>query len=353
MFTALKPDGKVIFNQCEISENRIVYHLTAQTCAAAGSMPCQIRLYGYDDELLLSPRFSIEVLPSVYSDGDVIESSEEFTALTALVTDAGELIDSLRQSLTDGDFIPQISVGSVETLPAGSFARVEITGAKESPVLNFAIPQGEVGTNEELIPDTEFSLSSTRPVQNKLITAALAEKADKAETELSIGKMVEKEVFSETLSNFVELEEFGNKLAQKVDKAEGKGLSSNDYTTAEKQKLAGIAANANNYTLPDGGVSTAKIANYAVSTAKIANNAVSKSLTVSLAAANWSGNKQTVTATGVTASNTVIVTPAPASLLAYAEAQVRCTAQAANSLTFQCEEVPETALTVNVTCINK
>ena len=30
----------------------------------------------------------------------------------------------------------------------------------------------------------------------------------------------------------------------------GKGLSSNDYTTAEKEKLAGIANSANNYTLP-------------------------------------------------------------------------------------------------------
>lgn len=33
-------------------------------------------------------------------------------------------------------------------------------------------------------------------------------------------------------------------LANKVDKADGKGLSTNDYTTAEKSKLSGIAANA-------------------------------------------------------------------------------------------------------------
>jgi hypothetical protein len=39
-------------------------------------------------------------------------------------------------------------------------------------------------------------------------------------------------------------------LAGKVSAESGKGLSSNDYTTAEKQKLAGIAANANNYVHP-------------------------------------------------------------------------------------------------------
>lgn len=36
----------------------------------------------------------------------------------------------------------------------------------------------------------------------------------------------------------------------KVDKVTGKGLSTNDYTTADKNKLSGIAENANNYSLP-------------------------------------------------------------------------------------------------------
>ena len=39
-------------------------------------------------------------------------------------------------------------------------------------------------------------------------------------------------------------------LALKVDKVEGKQLSTNDYTTSEKNKLQGIATNANNYTHP-------------------------------------------------------------------------------------------------------
>lgn len=39
-------------------------------------------------------------------------------------------------------------------------------------------------------------------------------------------------------------------IGGKVDKVNGKGLSTNDYTTAEKQKLANIANGANNYTLP-------------------------------------------------------------------------------------------------------
>lgn len=40
------------------------------------------------------------------------------------------------------------------------------------------------------------------------------------------------------------------KIANKVDKVESKQLSTEDYTTAEKTKLSGIADNANNYTHP-------------------------------------------------------------------------------------------------------
>jgi len=41
-----------------------------------------------------------------------------------------------------------------------------------------------------------------------------------------------------------------SELSNKVDKVNGKGLSTNDYTTAEKNKLSGIEANANNYSHP-------------------------------------------------------------------------------------------------------
>ena len=39
-------------------------------------------------------------------------------------------------------------------------------------------------------------------------------------------------------------------LGTKVDKVTGKGLSTEDYTTAEKTKLGTVAENANNYSLP-------------------------------------------------------------------------------------------------------
>mgnify|MGYP000493176220 CR=1 FL=1 len=46
-----------------------------------------------------------------------------------------------------------------------------------------------------------------------------------------------------------DLSSIKNQLSNKVDKVSGKGLSTNDYTTEEKQKLAGIAAQANKTTV--------------------------------------------------------------------------------------------------------
>lgn len=62
----------------------------------------------------------------------------------------------------------------------------------------------------------------------------------------------------------------------------------------------------------------------------------------------WTNNTQSVAVAGVTASNLVFAAPAPDSHDAYAKAGVRCTAQGAGTLTFQCEAVPTEALTVNI-----
>lgn len=73
--------------------------------------------------------------------------------------------------------------------------------------------------------------------------------------------------------------------------------------------------------------------------------------TATLSTSGWSSGTQTVTVNGVTANSTVIVSPAAASFEAYCKAMVRCTAQAANSLTFTAKTTPTAALTVNVIII--
>ena len=69
---------------------------------------------------------------------------------------------------------------------------------------------------------------------------------------------------------------------------------------------------------------------------------------LTLPAAGWSGGSITVSAEGVTASNHVIVAPSPASRDAYINADVRCTAQGAGTLTFEAAATPQANIGVNV-----
>lgn len=75
-------------------------------------------------------------------------------------------------------------------------------------------------------------------------------------------------------------------------------------------------------------------------------------ITITLAAGSWSSLTQTVTASGVTSSNTVIVSPSSGSHNAYCEAGVYCSGQTSGKLTFKCNEKPAVALTVNVLIIS-
>lgn len=70
--------------------------------------------------------------------------------------------------------------------------------------------------------------------------------------------------------------------------------------------------------------------------------------TVTLAAASWVNQEQTVSVTGVTANSTVVVAPSPANQAAYGEAGVCCNAQTSGKLTFKCEDTPTSDLSVNV-----
>ena len=73
-----------------------------------------------------------------------------------------------------------------------------------------------------------------------------------------------------------------------------------------------------------------------------------KERTATLSSSGWSNLQQTVSVDGVTADNTVIPVAAPASYMPYLENSVRCVAQAAGNLTFQCATVPTANVSVNI-----
>ena len=136
----------------------------------------------------------------------------------------------------------------------------------------------ETGANKTIV-DSTLSTTSTNPVQNKVINTALSGKANtththkiadvtnlqttldgKASTDpatQSANGLMSKEDKTKLdgisanateirLSDMEDnLRNMATDLGNKVDAVDGKGLSTNDYTTAEKNKLSGIAEGAN------------------------------------------------------------------------------------------------------------
>ena len=117
--------------------------------------------------------------------------------------------------------------------------------------------------------DSALSSTSENPVQNKVINTALAGKVDTVSGKgLSSNDYTDAEktklagiaegatavtvdsALSATSENPVQNKVVKSALDGKVDTVSGKGLSTEDYTTAEKTKLAGIETGANAYTLP-------------------------------------------------------------------------------------------------------
>lgn len=86
VFTAKKPDGKVVFNNCSINDCVIVYDFTEQTVAAVGLVDCEIILYGTGGKQLTSASFNIIVEDTIYDTETEIESTDEYNALADLIS---------------------------------------------------------------------------------------------------------------------------------------------------------------------------------------------------------------------------------------------------------------------------
>ena len=83
----------------------------------------------------------------------------------------------------DTGITPQLSIGSVTTLTAGSAATATLTGTAAAPVLNLGIPKGAdgaAGSAASITVDNTLSTTSTNPIQNKVVTQALNEESTRA-----------------------------------------------------------------------------------------------------------------------------------------------------------------------------
>lgn len=109
-----------------------------------------------------------------------------------------------------------------------------------------AIKQAKSYTDTTVTAEQTRAENAEQKLTSDLASEVTRAKGAESANATAIANEVERATgVEETLnSNITQLQ------TQKVDKVEGKGLSTNDYTTPEKNKLAAIEAEANKYVLP-------------------------------------------------------------------------------------------------------
>lgn len=86
VFSAVKPDGTTIWNDCTISWDVVIYDFTEQTTAALGVTNCEIQIYDPHGALLTSASFLLLVEDGA-SNRSAVVSSDEFGQLRDMIAD--------------------------------------------------------------------------------------------------------------------------------------------------------------------------------------------------------------------------------------------------------------------------
>ena len=298
VFRAKKPSGAVLYNNCVVDDGKIEYTITSQTVAEKGVFPCEIQIIGADNKVIYTPCITLNVTENLYSDTEV-ESSNEFTELenalnkipslevinskytkpeggipkadlaqdvqnslnkanTALqehqslaayrTAEAQDLIDNTKQDkLIAGDNITIAADGKTISSTSG--------GAKAFFLNVFVITETEVVTNKtyaeikaaidagDIIYITDKNGIVYVPQVAKTGTEIeLLWVEERSNSTLCWSAIVNSEnAWSVTVHDLVNTDKLAFELnylgEHKVDKITGKGLSTNDYTYADKAKV--------------------------------------------------------------------------------------------------------------------
>lgn len=179
---------------------------------------------------------------------DALSGSFDTTAIEGNIQDVA---DDLAQEILDrtqADTTINNSVSSLSNRVKVNEDKLTIINGNESTTGSIAnaIKQAKSYTDTTVTAEQTRAEAAEQKLTSDLASEVTRAKGAESANATAIANEVQRATgVEETLnSNITQLQ------TQKVDKVEGKGLSTNDYTTPEKNKLAAIEAEANKYVLP-------------------------------------------------------------------------------------------------------
>lgn len=302
-FKALKPDGKQINTNeiLEIKNNRIILNIIDQMTIVEGVVKCEFILHNNEQKITTS-KFNLIVEKSVHNN-DNIEKSTNYTDLLDTIEEAKIIIQDCKNITNDLNSHmldtsnphkltkSQIDLGNVDNTsdinkPVSTTQQSAIdlayensnkyTDTKISELINGAPSTLDtlseiadaMSENKDVV-DTLNDAVGTKANQTELDTHTQNNNIHITTTERTNwndsntkkhthdNKFILDGITSalitswnnavshitDTVKHITSAERtLWNTVSNKVDKVTGKGLSTNDYTTAEKNKLNGIAA---------------------------------------------------------------------------------------------------------------
>lgn len=162
-----------------------------------------------------------------------------------------EVADNLAQEILDrtqADTTINNNISSLTNRVKVNEDKLTIINGNEATTGSIAnaIKQAKSYTDTTVTAEQTRAENAEQKLTSDLASEVTRAKGAESANATAIANEVERATgVEETLnSNITQLQ------TQKVDKVEGKGLSTNDYTTLEKNKLAAIEAEANKYVLP-------------------------------------------------------------------------------------------------------
>lgn len=179
---------------------------------------------------------------------DALSGSFDTTAIEGSIQ---EVADGLAQEILDrtqADTTINNNVSSLSNRVKVNEDKLTIINGNEATTGSIAnaIKQAKSYTDTTVTAEQTRAEKAEQKLTSDLASEVTRAKGAESANATAIANEVERATgVEETLnSNITQLQ------TQKVDKVEGKGLSTNDYTTPEKNKLAAIEAEANKYVLP-------------------------------------------------------------------------------------------------------
>ena len=173
IFAGVKANGVILHNACIVEKNTIIYDISQGTTSTAGKIGSEIILYDEEGQELISPRFTIVVHDSIYSEATV-EESHEYLSLINVLSEAKSMISNIEEKLKNGEFkgdrgATGAKVVSTELIgqDANGGNIYELTFS-DGKTVTFTAPKGSKGDSFKYEDFTEEQLASLKGVKGEI-----------------------------------------------------------------------------------------------------------------------------------------------------------------------------------------